>query len=92
MGAVEAVSALRGYVKKLCFTARLQDLLARHLRRLAHAAVGDVWAQYKSHPSLFCTVQDDDFTNAYRARCAKYDEAWIDEDESSCQSDVSSKD
>lgn len=94
--------------KKLCFTARRQDLLARHLRRLAErddcffvklgarardgmylgrcflltdAAVGDVWAQYKSHPSLFCTVQDDDFTNAYRQQCDRYDHAWIDEDE-----------
>jgi hypothetical protein len=94
--------------KKLCFTARRQDLLARHLRRLAEredcffvkfgarardgmylgrcflltdAAVGEVWAQYKGHPSLFCTVQDDDFTTAYRQRCDVYDGVWVNEDE-----------
>lgn len=29
-------------------------------------AVGDVWAQYKSPPSLFCTVQGDDFVGRFR--------------------------
>ena len=28
--------------------------------------VGLVWAEYKSHPRLFCTIQDDDFTAAFR--------------------------
>jgi hypothetical protein len=28
--------------------------------------VGVVWAQYKEHPRLFCTIQDDDFTAAFR--------------------------
>ena len=29
-------------------------------------AVGEVWAEYKSHPALFCTVQDDDFVGRFR--------------------------
>ena len=28
--------------------------------------VGVVWAQYKEHPRLFCTIQDDDFTAPFR--------------------------
>jgi hypothetical protein len=94
--------------KKLCFTACRQDLLARHLERLAQredcffvkfgararggmylgrcfmltdAAVGEVWAQYKDHPSIFCTVQDDDFTTHYRERSKAYDGAWLNEDD-----------
>jgi hypothetical protein len=29
--------------------------------------VGAVWAKYKSHPRMMCSVQDDDFTRNYRA-------------------------
>ena len=29
-------------------------------------AVGQLWAEYKVHPKLMCTVQDDDFTLGYR--------------------------
>lgn len=28
--------------------------------------VGKVWALYKAHPRLFCSVQDDDFTEPFR--------------------------
>jgi hypothetical protein len=28
--------------------------------------VGVVWAKYKNHPRLFCSVQDDDFTKPFR--------------------------
>jgi len=28
--------------------------------------VGVLWAKYKDHPRLFCTVQDDDFTAPFR--------------------------
>jgi hypothetical protein len=28
--------------------------------------VGLVWAEFKAHPQLFCSVQDDDFTANYR--------------------------
>jgi hypothetical protein len=28
--------------------------------------VGVLWARYKGHPRLFCSVQDDDFTAAFR--------------------------
>jgi len=28
--------------------------------------VGLLWAAYKEHPRLFCTVQDDDFTAPFR--------------------------
>ena len=27
---------------------------------------GELWKQYKSHPWLMCTIQDDDFTKAFR--------------------------
>ncbi len=30
-------------------------------------AVGTLWQHYKCHPRLMCTVQDDDFTVAFRA-------------------------
>jgi trans-2,3-dihydro-3-hydroxyanthranilate isomerase len=43
-------------------------------------AVGATWALYKNHPTLFCTVQDDDFTGAFRERCLTRSEAWLDED------------
>ena len=29
--------------------------------------VGVLWAEYRGHPYLFCTVQDDDFTAPFRA-------------------------
>ncbi len=28
--------------------------------------VGRLWAEYKRHPRLFCSVQDDDFTAPFR--------------------------
>ena len=28
--------------------------------------VGAVWADYKMHPRMMCTVQDDDFTRSFR--------------------------
>jgi hypothetical protein len=28
--------------------------------------VGMVWARYKEHPQLFCSIQDDDFTSRFR--------------------------
>jgi hypothetical protein len=28
--------------------------------------VGVLWAEYKEHPRLFCSVQDDDFTAPFR--------------------------
>jgi hypothetical protein len=28
--------------------------------------VGVLWAEYKQHPRLFCSVQDDDFTAPFR--------------------------
>ena len=28
--------------------------------------VGVLWAEYKGHPRLFCSVQDDDFTAPFR--------------------------
>jgi hypothetical protein len=30
-------------------------------------AVGLLWAEYKEHPCLFCSVQDDEFTARFRA-------------------------
>jgi len=44
------------------------------------AAVGQVWAEYKRHPSLFCTVQDDDFTHRFRELATTYDDVWMDDD------------
>ncbi len=29
-------------------------------------SVGAAWAEYKRHPRMFCSVQDDDFTSAWR--------------------------
>jgi hypothetical protein len=29
-------------------------------------AVGELWAKYKGHPRLFCSVQDDEFTARFR--------------------------
>jgi hypothetical protein len=46
-------------------------------------AVGKVWAEYKSHPSLFCTVQDDDFVERFRELSFAYDHLWIDDDHAS---------
>lgn len=28
--------------------------------------VGVLWAEYKAHPRLFCSIQDDDFTAPFR--------------------------
>jgi hypothetical protein len=28
--------------------------------------LGRLWAAYKSHPKLFCSVQDDDWTKCFR--------------------------
>src|SRR6187455_3290694 len=39
--------------------------------------VGEVWAEYKSHPSLFCTVQDDDFVGHFREQSYAYDDLWL---------------
>jgi hypothetical protein len=47
------------------------------------AAVGQIWAQYKSHPSLFCTVQDDDFVETFRELSDAYDRLWLDDDNKS---------
>jgi hypothetical protein len=33
---------------------------------LGEQEVGLLWAEFKTHPRLFCTVQDDDFTAPYR--------------------------
>jgi hypothetical protein len=41
------------------------------------SGVGEVWARYKDHPSLFCTIQDDDFTDAFRERCDELDGLWV---------------
>ncbi len=43
-------------------------------------AVGRVWAEYKSHPAIFCTVQDDDFVTAFRELSDTHDELWLDDD------------
>ena len=42
-------------------------------------AVGEVWARYKSHPALFCTVQDDDFVERFRELSHGHDKLWIDD-------------
>jgi hypothetical protein len=46
-------------------------------------AVGEVWAEYKRHPSVFCTVQDDDFVEQFRELSFAYDDLWLDDDEKS---------
>jgi hypothetical protein len=28
--------------------------------------IGELWDEYKRHPKLMCSVQDDDFTHAHR--------------------------
>ena len=43
-------------------------------------AVGEVWAEYKNHPSMYCTVQDDDFVGQHRELSRAYDDFWLDED------------
>jgi ADP-ribose pyrophosphatase YjhB (NUDIX family) len=43
-------------------------------------AVIDVWAEYKNHPTLFCTVQDDAFVAPFREYSDEYDGVWTDED------------
>ena len=43
-------------------------------------AVGEVWAEYKSHPALFCTVQDDDFVDRFRELSYAYDDLWLDDE------------
>jgi len=43
-------------------------------------AAGEVWAEYKSHPTLFCTVQDDDFVLRFRELYTAYDDLWVDDD------------
>lgn len=40
------------------------------------AAVGEVWAMFRNHPTLYCTVQDDDFVKAFREIEAKYEDYW----------------
>src|SRR5688572_8111088 len=34
---------------------------------LEDTTVGELWQQYKVHPRLMCTVQDDDFTEKFRS-------------------------
>ncbi len=34
---------------------------------LTDTAVGELWQRYKVHPRLMCTVQDDNFTSAFRS-------------------------
>lgn len=48
-------------------------------------AVGEVWAQYKSHPALFCTVQDDDFVEGFRVLSFAYDDLWLDDETQSAE-------
>jgi len=48
-------------------------------------AVGQVWAEYKNHPSLFCTVQDDDFMGHFRDLSFAYDDLWLDEEHRSAE-------
>ena len=43
-------------------------------------AVIDVWAEYKNHPSLYCTVQDDAFVTAHRKYSDEWDDVWTTED------------
>jgi hypothetical protein len=31
--------------------------------------IGQLWAEYKQHPRLFCSVQDDEFAARFRRRC-----------------------
>lgn len=34
--------------------------------------VGKMWAKYKQHPKLMCSVQDDDFCNKFREHVISY--------------------
>ena len=43
-------------------------------------AVGELWAEYKSHPSIYCTVQDDDFVGQFRELSFSFDDLWLDDD------------
>ncbi len=36
--------------------------------------VGRLWAKYKAHPKMFCQIQDDEFTNEFRALVQPWDE------------------
>ena len=47
---------------------------------LTDAAVGEVWSQYKCHPSLYCVIQDDGFVSALRGQHA----SWLDDDQLAC--------
>jgi len=64
---------------KFSTTARDGMFLGRCFLTTDHAA-GEVWAEYKSHPSLFCTLQDDDFALKFRELAAAYDDLWLDDD------------
>ena len=35
--------------------------------------VGATWAEYKGHPKVFCTIQDDDFTMPWRETVKDWD-------------------
>jgi len=48
-------------------------------------AAGEVWAEYKSHPSLFCTVQDDDFVGRFRELSFAYDDLWVEDESESAE-------
>ena len=45
---------------------------------MSDQGVGEVWAEYKNHPSIFCTVQDDDFVGQFRELSFAYDDLWLD--------------
>lgn len=46
---------------------------------LTDSAVGEVWAIYKCHPTLLCTVQNDSFVADYRDASDEYDDWWVSE-------------
>jgi hypothetical protein len=50
---------------------------------LTEEAVGELWALYKTHPAIYCTIQDDDFAERFRERCEAYDRVWLDADQQS---------
>ncbi len=35
-------------------------------------AVGDLWAQYESHPKVWIVIHDEDFCESYRSRIRTY--------------------
>jgi hypothetical protein len=43
-------------------------------------AVGELWAQYKNHPAIFCNVQDDTFIDDFRDLEDEYADLWLDPD------------